>query len=346
MISGFLKNYCSTVLFIVLAYIFYSSNDFYINFFSGGLSFVFTDFGISVRSILWTVVRLYVVLLIPYYIYYKTPSKARTVIWYFKKVISGDPSQSQKEKTAILSWLVKLFWAPLMITWLSGHIFNMFNNIYNTSQNIALFSTDFLVFFNTHFFWMAFTVILFIDVFFFTLGYLLEAPFLKNTIKSVEPTLIGWGVAIFCYPPFNTHITNLIGWYSTDFPTFANSYIHVWLNITILILMAIYSRASLALGFKASNLTNRWIITHGPYKYVRHPAYICKNAAWIIWWLPMVYLALSNNKIWFLSVLLWLIWWAFIYYLRAITEENHLSSDPEYIAYRKKVVWKFIPNIW
>lgn len=60
--------------------------------------------------------------------------------------------------------------------------------------------------------------------------------------------------------------------------------------------MAIYSRASLALGFKASNLTNRGIVSHGPYKYVRHPAYICKNLAWIIGGFPMIYMALDNGS--------------------------------------------------
>ena len=193
---------------------------------------------------------------------------------------------------------------------------------------------------------MAFSVILFIDVFFFTMGYLLEAPFLKNTIKSVEPTIIWWIVAVMCYPPFNSNITNIIGWYSTDFPSFVNIYVHIWLNICILILMGIYSRASLSLGFKASNLTNRWIVTKWPYKYIRHPAYACKNIAWLIWGLPIVYVAISTDNTSLFAVLLWLLWWAFIYYLRAITEENHLSSDPDYEKYKKKVKWKFIPKVW
>lgn len=144
-----------------------------------------------------------------------------------------------------------------MITWLSQHVFSLVNNIYATTQSMELLSTDFLSFFNNNFFWMAFSLILFIDVFFFTFGYLLEAPFLKNTIKSVEPTLIGWAVAILCYPPFNNYIGNFIQWYSTDFPQFASPAVHVAMNLSILVLMGIYSWASFALGLKASNLTNR-----------------------------------------------------------------------------------------
>jgi protein-S-isoprenylcysteine O-methyltransferase Ste14 len=32
--------------------------------------------------------------------------------------------------------------------------------------------------------------------------------------------------------------------------------------------------------------------------------------------------------------------------MRAKTEEEHLSSDPDYIEYKKNVPYKFIPKIW
>jgi protein-S-isoprenylcysteine O-methyltransferase Ste14 len=110
--------------------------------------------------------------------------------------------------------------------------------------------------------------------------------------------------------------------------------------------MGIYAWASFSLGLKASNLTNRWIIIKGPYKYVRHPAYICKNTAWLIWGIPMVIVALESESLSIISVIMWLSWWAFIYYLRAITEENHLSTDPDYVEYKRQVPYKFIPKIW
>ncbi len=34
-----------------------------------------------------------------------------------------------------------------------------------------------------------------------------------------------------------------------------------------------------------------------------------------------------------------------IYYARAITEERHLSRDPEYQLYMKKVPYRFIPGV-
>ncbi len=57
---------------------------------------------------------------------------------------------------------------------------------------------------------------------------------------------------------------------------------------TLLVALAVFSWASIALGFKASNLTNRGIVTHGPYAFVRHPAYAAKNLAWWLGALPTV----------------------------------------------------------
>jgi protein-S-isoprenylcysteine O-methyltransferase Ste14 len=38
--------------------------------------------------------------------------------------------------------------------------------------------------------------------------------------------------------------------------------------------------------------------------------------------------------------------WSFIYFLRAVTEERHLSSDPDYLAYCKRVPYRFIPGVF
>lgn len=341
-----MKNYFSTLLFIFIAYIIYSQSSFYSGFIHKSIHLNILNFTLYIPLIFYWIVVWYIILLVPFYIVYNDESKARIIIQYLWKVISGDNSYTQKEKTALLAWIVKLFFIPLMITWLSQHIFTTINNLQWLLENTALLSSNFLIFFNTHFFWTAFTLILFIDVLFFTLGYLIEIPRLKNTIKSVEPTIIGWAVVILCYPPFNDYTNNFISWYSSDFPQFWNIYIHVILNITLLVLMGIYAWASFSLGLKASNLTNRWIIIKGPYKYVRHPAYICKNTAWLIWGIPMVIVALESESLSIISVIMWLSWWAFIYYLRAITEENHLSTDPDYVEYKRQVPYKFIPKIW
>ena len=343
---NFLKNYFSSLGLILMAYLIYTRSDFHTWFIWWNVSIDIVNFSFPVVGIFYIVALLYIILLIPYYLLYPNSSKARLALRSVKRVISWDIKQVEAEKTAILAIIVKLFFIPLMLVWLTNHIANMINNLTKSYHDINLFSSDFLQFFNTHFFWTAFSLILFIDVLFFTLGYLIESPYFKNTIKSVEPTIIWWAVVVFCYPPFNNITSNYISWYSNDFPSFENPSIHIALNICILILMAIYASASWSLWLKASNLTNRWIITTGPYKYIRHPAYICKNIAWIIGGIPMIYLASQSPELSVFSVIIWLWAWSFIYYLRAMTEEGHLSADPDYVEYKKQVPYKFIPKVW
>ena len=52
--------------------------------------------------------------------------------------------------------------------------------------------------------------------------------------------------------------------------------------------VGVYAWATLALGLRASNLTNRGIVTTGPYRWLRHPAYVAKNLSWWIGATPLV----------------------------------------------------------
>lgn len=381
-IINFFKNYLSTILFISIGYIYYFNNLFYIDslnsrgFLYSNLSFYFADFKINSIQIFIFIFVLYIVLLIPFYILYDSKSKALIVLEYlYKKIRNLKYKINFTEKTAILAWIVKLFFAPLMIFWLSSHVFNLINHLYQSYNNLYVINSSFLDFFNSNLFWLCFTAILFFDVFFFTLGYLIEIPYLKNKIKSVDPTFLWWFVALICYPPFNSYLTdlwwvssmlnnifpwawvsffdNFIWWYSDDFPKFTNAYIHIFFNSLIILLMWIYTWASISLWFKASNLTNRWIISKWPYRFVRHPAYVCKNLSWWIGWLPILITYINHidllafDKIKYTSLAIFsLSAWTFIYFMRALTEERHLSMDKDYLEYKKKVKYKFIPWIY
>ena len=119
-------------------------------------------------------------------------------------------------------------------------------------------------------------------------------------------------------------------------------------DVGLLLALGIYSWASIALGFKASNLTNRGIVGHGPYAFVRHPAYAAKNLAWWIGALPTLYLlyAMGNTRGLCYAVLA-LAGWSTIYLLRAITEERHLLlADNGYAQYMARVRWRFIPGVF
>ena len=103
----------------------------------------------------------------------------------------------------------------------------------------------------------------------------------------------------------------------------------IWAAV-IMAATTIYTWATVSFGVRFSNLTNRGIITNGPYRWVKHPAYVSKNFSW--WFVSMPFLsALSATEALRASMALLLL--NGVYYLRAKTEERHLSSDPDYVAY-------------
>jgi protein-S-isoprenylcysteine O-methyltransferase Ste14 len=260
--------------------------------------------------------------------------------WVFLKGLIKESQITKEEKISLLFYLVKLYFTPLMLGFLIGNITSVFQfiptiNSYYASGNWPGFSNTFL----TVIFPALFYLILLVDTAIFVFGYLFESKNLKNIVKSVEPTALGWLVAMLCYPPLNNITADILGWYSSDFSNFGNENLSLIASFISIILFLIYGWASVALGFKASNLTNRGIVSKGPYKYVRHPAYISKNLSWWIMGIPFII------NVGFLAVFS-LSAWTFIYFLRALTEERHLSQDPDYIAYMNKVKYKFIPGIY
>jgi len=173
-----------------------------------------------------------------------------------------------------------------------------------------------------------------VDVSIFAFGYLVELPQLKNQIRSVEPTLLGWAVCLMCYPPFNSFSFKLFDYPLQDHWTPLGSSGNKVATILCLVFWAIYVWASVALGAKASNLTNRGIVARGPYRFVRHPAYIAKLSV------SIVESFFSGTKNFFLILSL-----IIVYGLRAWTEERHLSKDPDYVEYKSKVRWRFVPGV-
>ncbi len=344
--KNLLKNYLSTIIFILIISAFYYTNNYY-------HSFLIKDIYIGESSfnslyIYVYIIIFYLVFLIPFYYFEWWKSKARITLEYLqKKWKNKNYKINFEEKNSILSTLVKAFFIPLMIIWLSQNIAMIYNKVYFWYLNFWLFKENFLVYFNTYIFLAILYFIIMIDLIFFTLWYMFESKYLKNKIKSVEPTLFWWSVAILCYPPFNDVLWKLFWWYSEELPKFWNIYVHLSLTSLLLIFFAIYSWASIALWLKASNLTNRWIVKKWPYKFVRHPAYISKNISWFIWTIPAFIIAFWKLDFIQISLIIFSIisWWI-IYYLRSITEEKHLEKDPEYKKYQKEVKYKFIPWVW
>lgn len=241
-------------------------------------------------------------------------------------------AMNSKIKTALLSIIVKFFFFPLMVSFLIGN-YTEFIRFWNNPPHNPFTAKAFM----DWGYFVLYNLIFTIDTVIFAFGYSFEAKWLRNEIRSVDPHLSGWVVALMCYPPFNGSMGRILSVNREIINPFFSSFsITLFLRIVILLCFSIYGWATLALFTKASNLTNRGIVSSGPYKYVRHPAYIAKNIAWWFERIPTI-----TNWIAFLSILVW----NGIYLLRALTEERHLMEDPDYVQYVKKVRWRFIPGI-
>ena len=184
-----------------------------------------------------------------------------------------------------------------------------------------------------------------VDVMVFAVGYGVEHPWLRNEIRSVEPTLLGWLAALLCYPPLALLTSNALPRFSLELPLFRSPTFQVATAVAMLLCIGVYAWATVALGFRASNLTNRGIVTTGPYRWLRHPAYVAKNISWWIGATPLLIGFARSNPWGLVLAIVGTAAWSAIYVLRALTEERHLGSDPDYQAYRSRVRWRFFPGL-
>lgn len=366
----FASNYLSTLVFIGLSYLFITYlSGFHRSFLQGEwqLGELGIDAVIHVQQVFIALMALYAVILIPYYAAHPwMRSKSLLFVlglWYAltrtrqasARRESGQGALqlplrirlSPLSSQAARALLLKFFFAPLMINWCLIHLANIFASLLQLQAGIE-YDVPARALFDTGMFWSAFQIIMFVDTLLFTMGYIVEVPALGNRIRSVDPTFFGWFVCLMCYPPFNDFTTRFLEARSTDFPFFENDFIHVVINVVVLVALAVFSWASVALGFKASNLTNRGIVSHGPYSVVRHPAYIAKNIAWWLGALPILGMQWAAGGWSDLAYsLVSVAGWSAIYVLRALTEERHLLMlDNGYADYARKVRWRFIPGIW
>jgi protein-S-isoprenylcysteine O-methyltransferase Ste14 len=233
------------------------------------------------------------------------------------------PAAWSSLREMIAGWVVKAYFLPLMAVYMSGQVIGL-THLYEglNTQSMTLF---------TFFYNLSFTV----DLLFAIVGYSCTLRLFDSHVRTVEPTAFGWVIALMCYQPFFSifdsgylHYQGSLFWDTA----FAGSPIFqaAW-GIVILFLCITYALSTCAFGLRFSNLTNRGIITSGPYRWTKHPAYITKCLSF--WMISVPFIeplgwqhALRNCcALALINV---------IYYLRAKTEERHLMAKaPEYRAY-------------
>lgn len=222
----------------------------------------------------------------------------------------------------ILGWLIKGFFLPLMFVYMC-----------NDLSGILAFNAHHLSPFR-NFYDSGYAFIFFVDVTLATTGYIVTLRLTDTHIRSPEPTLLGWVAALVCYEPFWSLIGGQYlaygsgrswgGWF-WDHPA-----VYVLWGSVILLLLCCYVSATVTFGCRFSNITHRGILTNGPYRFTKHPAYVAKNLSWWLISVPFLYSGTLGETVRNCLLLLGV---NGIYFLRAKTEEWHLSRDPVYVQY-------------
>jgi len=248
--------------------------------------------------------------------------------WQIGRALLGhrEDANGDEIKNHYKGWLVKAFFFPLMFVWLN-----------NSTNNVVHFDLTNANWNNLRLYDLLYAWVFQIDLLFTTVGYAACFKPLDTHIRTAEPSFLGWGVALFCYEPFAGTLFDrqyvpywgpygFDGWpFLVAHPTLR----WVW-AFTIIALITVYVLATVTFGIRFSNLTHRGILTNGPYRYTKHPAYVSKNLSWWLAAIPFV-----NMQEWQITLkhCIALGIWNFMYFMRAKTEEWNLSRDPTYVQY-------------
>ncbi|TVV72651.1 DUF1295 domain-containing protein [Sphingomonas solaris] len=225
-------------------------------------------------------------------------------------------------------WAVKGFFTAFMISIVPGNYGNVVRGDLGVALADPVSLTQWLI-----------AVMFLIDVAMATVGYLLTMKPLDAHIRSANPYAAGWAAALICYPPFILMGQGGPLYYHTGTQEWS-----AWLaghpialalaGAGLVALTAIYAWATVAFGLRFSNLTHRGILTHGPYRWSKHPAYLSKN---LFWWLSsMPFLVTTGSMTDMVRNTVTIAAVSGVYYWRARTEERHLGADP---AYRDYAAW-------
>lgn len=221
-----------------------------------------------------------------------------------------------------LSWLVKGYFLPIMWGDLAKGIDKL------RDKNWDVLDLTFMQIYS-----LVFSSSVTFELVFVTAGYLFTCRIFDAQVRLVEQRLYGWLVALICYGPFlSVTFTRYFG-YRTDVtwgPWLSDhpAATVIWGSV-IMVCMILHLWSDACFGVRFSNLTHRGIITNGPYRYSKHPAYIIKNLRW--WMVSVPFAAGGWEKALNCSLLLLCV--NIVYGMRAYAEEKMLSQDPRYIEY-------------
>ena len=297
--------------------------------FVGGLYWLFPEYKGTFYHEYWIFLRRilpwWLALAAPYF-YFSDARQTRPEDGYYQMGLAVSGQFRKVDRASlwqhVLGWLVKGYFMPLMFTYFTRDLGALIAYNFSSIQSFRVF------------FDFGYDSVFLIDVGFCCVGYLMSLRVFDTHLRWAEPTLKGWVVALFCYEPFWSFFSKQYLEFSRDYAwgTWLHDLpvLYVLWGSMILVLVGIYVWATIMFGCRFSNLTHRGILTNGPYRWTKHPAYISKNLAW---WMISVPFIVSDSLLDSARRSVLLLFLNLIYFLRARTEEAHLSRDPAYVRY-------------
>ncbi len=268
----------------------------------------------------------FILLAVPYFVFVDSHMiQPKDGYWHMGQLVWGRwrALDYTKLKEHWLGWTIKAFFLPLMLIFLNNNIGWLMSHPFKVQSE---------TFIGTYFWCLNF--LYYIDLIFAVAGYLMTLRLVDAHIRSSHPFFFGWFVTLLCYPPFWAAVSgkyfkyedaiNWLGWLK-NYPSVQM----IW-GILILTCVAVYGWATVTFGLRFSNLTHRGILTNGPFRFTKHPAYISKNLSW--WLISIPFIPGIGMTDAFRNCCLLLMVNA-IYFFRAKMEEKHLSRDPTYVTY-------------
>ncbi|WP_246543781.1 methyltransferase family protein [Novosphingobium profundi] len=274
-------------------------------------------------------------------------TQPRDASWHFGAMLLGREAwDGEQVKKHWRAWAIKGFFGAFMISILPGGFGAVVEADLGTLGRDPVAIGSLLI-----------QLLFLIDVQIGTVGYIFTFRPLDAHIRSGNPYLAGWVAALMCYPPF---VWGTIGRADVlGYEVNTGGWAHwlggdvslAWLWVAMMVfLTAVYAWATFAFGLRFSNLTYRGVLTNGPYRFTRHPAYLSKN---LFWWISTLPFLVTNGSLTDMvrnTVLLAVV--SGIYFWRAKTEERHLlGEDPKYVEYhawmaRNAVITRSFVALW
>lgn len=269
----------------------------------------------------WIIIAIVLVYFFLINIYMTDPKDS---YWHFGKFVLSKGKEGDKKaiQNHVLLLAVKAFFLPMM--------FCYFTNDWLFFKTVGTDTIDSF----TDFYDQAYRFLYALDICIAVMGYTFTLRLFNSHVRWTERRPGGWLFCIICYAPFGQFIgrqyLNCFQGGVTWTEAFGNHpAIYVAWGSVILILTVFYVVSESHFGLRFSNLTYRGLVSHGLYKFTKHPAYLAKNVSWWLIYIPLVAVDLTQTVRSCLAMLCYNL----IYVMRARYEEKCLSEAPEYRQY-------------